>query len=68
MGAVKLRAVTFAIGEIDNAVKNINIAPTFIRPRSACNAIRSVRKITKPERIRRGKRKAKPNMLRKKAI
>ena len=68
IGAVKPRAVTLAIGEIDRAVKNINIAAMLITPRSACNPICFVRRTANRERIKSGKRKAKPNTLRKKAI
>ena len=68
IGAVKPRAVTLAIGEIDSAVKNINIAAMLITPRSACNPICFVRRIVNLERIKSGKRKAKPKTLRKKAI
>ena len=66
--AVKLSAVTFAIGEIESAVKNISIATMLMTPRSACNPIRFVRSIAKRERNKSGSKKARPKMLRKKAI
>jgi len=68
IGAVKPRAVTLAIGEIDSAVKNINIAAMLMTPRSACKPIGLVRRTANRERIKSGKRKAKPKKLRKKAI
>ena len=68
MGAVKLSAVTLAIGEIDSAVKNISIATILMTPRNAWRPILFVRNIAKRERISSGRRKASPKTLRKKAI
>ena len=68
MGAVKLRAVIFASGVIDNAVKNISMAAMLITPLNACSPIWFVRRIVNRERNKSGKKKAKPKMLRKKAI
>ena len=39
IGAVKLRAIIFAHGVIDNAVKNTSIAAILILPLKACNPI-----------------------------
>ena len=68
IGAVKLRAVIFAKGEIDSAVKNISIAAMLITPLSACSPICLVRRTANLERIKSGNRKARPKMLRKNAI
>ena len=69
IGAVKLRAVTFAIGEIDSAVKNINIAAmliTALAARATQSALCAELQTGSASKVE--KEKAKPKMLRKKAI